>query len=47
MISKQTISGFFFTVSLYLAYSNWLIPSLVSMFGAALILKAKHKPCEA
>lgn len=46
MISKQTISGFFFTISLYLAYSNYLIPSIISMAGATLLLKAKNKPHE-
>lgn len=46
MISKQSLSGVFFTAGLYLAYSNWLIPSIVSMFGALLILKAKNKSCD-
>lgn len=41
--SRQTFSGLFYIVGLYLAYSNWLIPSIVSLIVGSIILKHKRK----
>lgn len=41
MISRQTISGFFYLCGLYLAYSHMLYPSMISMIGATILLRLK------
>lgn len=42
--SRQTFSGGFYILGMYLAYSNWLLPSIISMIMGTVILKHKAKP---
>lgn len=41
MTIKQTASGFFYLVGMYLGMTNYLVPALVSLGVATMILKIR------
>lgn len=42
MFSRQSLAGFFFCVSAYLAQANMILPAIISTIGAGAILKIKR-----